>query len=139
MSPVGASHPRWPVLVVARHFAVRRGLQHLLATCADCQLIGEAHDEATALTTAARQQPDVIVLDWPLNDSCDGKVVSQLRQCVPSARILLLVTFGDAPWPDPGVHALADGVLPKSRAGECLVEAIRALRRREPRTGEGVG
>ncbi len=127
MSPLRASRPPTRVLVVARHFAMRRGLIHLLCTCADFQVNSEAHDEATALAAAARQPLDVMVLDWPLRDDSDGDFVMQLCQRAPSARILLLATFADDVLQDPVVRAAADCILLKCRADECLVDAIRAL------------
>jgi two-component system, NarL family, response regulator NreC len=124
MSPASANHPRTRVLVVAGHFAVCRGLVHLLGACPDLHLAGEARDVPSALSQAAGQAPDVIVLDWPFVDQCDGEFVSRLRQCAPSAHIVFLVAFGVGTW-----WNLADAVLPKSYADEYLLDAVRALRR----------
>jgi DNA-binding NarL/FixJ family response regulator len=116
------------VLVVERHGAVRHGVRDLLACYADIHVVAEARDGRGALRAAARQVPDVIVLDWHLPNLA-AALAPRLRRAAPSAHILLLGTVEDEPWDEcrePAVH----GFLAKI-AVERLAEAVRAVHRGE--------
>ncbi|MEO7285947.1 MAG: response regulator transcription factor, partial [Jatrophihabitantaceae bacterium] len=51
------------VLLVDDHRLVRAGLQTLLATAEDVEVIGEAPDGQQAIEAVASLQPDVVLMD----------------------------------------------------------------------------
>ena len=62
------------VLIVDDHAVVRQGLQALLASRPEVQVVGEAADGAQAVQLAQALRPDVILLDL-LTPEMDGVAV----------------------------------------------------------------
>jgi DNA-binding NarL/FixJ family response regulator len=116
-------------LVVDSHAAVRRGVCDLLANYADIEVVAEARDGRSALRAAARESPDVILLNWDLPGPTGPELAPRLCRAAPSAHLLLFGSEGDDLWGEASVMA-AHGYLPKS-AVERLGNAIRAVHRGE--------
>ena len=62
------------VLVADDHVVIRSGLEQLLSTVDDIELIGVVSDGAAAVTTALAQRPDVVLMDlsMPLMDGIEA-------------------------------------------------------------------
>ncbi len=122
---------RIKVLLVDDHPVVRRGMRHLLSTCADMEIVGEAEDGPSALRAASSLAPEVILLDVRLPGDSGFEVVPQLRQVVPSARIIMLTTYDDDEYLAKSIGGGAHGYVLKSASDESVAEAIRAVHRGE--------
>lgn len=112
------------VLIVDDHAMVRQGIQALLASRPEVQVVGEAADGTQAVQLAQELQPDVILLDI-LMPHMDGVAVTQwVRQAGLPCKILMLSSSLEDDRVLAAVRAGADGYLLKaSRVGE-LVQAI---------------
>ena len=71
------------VMVVDDHAIVRQGLERLLATTDDLELVGMAADGAEAVELAGRAAPDVVLMDLSMAGH-DG--VEATRQIVAARR-----------------------------------------------------
>jgi DNA-binding NarL/FixJ family response regulator len=112
------------VLIVDDHAVVRQGLQALLASRPEVQVIGEAADGAQAVQQAQALQPDVILLDLLMPDMDGVAVMQQVRQLGLRSKILILSSSLDDERVLAAMRAGADGyILKASRVGE-LVQAI---------------
>ena len=115
------------VLIVDDHPVVRGGLRVLLEVQDGIEVTGEAGDGPAALTLAAAQAPDVILLDLKL-PALDGlAVLAELHAAGSQARVLVLTSVTD---PDAAGRAMrqgAAGVLYKDVDPDALVRAIRAV------------
>ncbi len=62
------------VLIVDDHTVVRRGLEQLIASAADLDLVGAAADGEEAVQLAAKDRPDVILMDMvmPVMDGVES-------------------------------------------------------------------
>lgn len=78
------------VLLVDDHVVVRQGLRVLLEQDASFRVVGEASGAAAALQVAAREQPDVVVLDLLLPGANGLELISRIRQAHPGARVVIL-------------------------------------------------
>jgi len=67
------------VLLVEDVDELRFVLRHTLPRAGALEVVGEAADGATAIEAAARQQPDVVVLDLGLPDIAGHEVIPRLR------------------------------------------------------------
>jgi two-component system, NarL family, nitrate/nitrite response regulator NarL len=118
-------HPR-PIrlLLVDDHTLVRAALRMLLESHPRFCIVGEAAEGKTALTLAAREQPDIILLDLRLGE-CDGaQVIPALREAAPHAQVLILTGI---PNLDAHLEALrlgAKGLVSKDQSADTLLTAI---------------
>ena len=112
------------VLIVDDHAVVRQGLQALLASRPEVQVVGEAADGAQALQLAQALRPDIMLLDLLMPEMDGVAVLQQVRQLGLPSKILILSSSLDDERVLAAVRAGADGyILKASRVGE-LVQAI---------------
>lgn len=115
------------VMVVDDHSIVREGLRQVLQADGGFDVVGEAANGAEALAIAARERPDVILLDITMPGDSGLVVAQQLRQQVPEARVLILSVHDDAEYVLESVRAGAHGYLRKDTTPADLRSAIRAV------------
>lgn len=120
---------RIAVLLVDDHTVVRQGLRALLQSEVDVEVIGEAENGRQAVTMAQKTPPDVVVMDvaMPLLNGLEA--TRQILRSVPSAKILVLTSYGDDECVEQLMHAGAAGYLIKQTAANDLLKAIREVYR----------
>jgi DNA-binding NarL/FixJ family response regulator len=102
----------------------------LLATYPELEVVGTAHDGEAAVAMALACRPDVIVMDV-IMPGLDGiGATRRLKQQLPSARIVLLTTYGAVERD--AVAAGADAMLLKVDSDEEIVDTILRLAHRRP-------
>jgi CheY-like chemotaxis protein/anti-sigma regulatory factor (Ser/Thr protein kinase) len=77
------------VLLVEDLPELRSVLRQALGLRGGFDVVGEAGDGATAITAAARLQPDVVVLDLGLPDLAGHEVLTRLRAVAPVTRVVV--------------------------------------------------
>ena len=115
------------VLIADDHAIVRHGLCALLGTERGIEVIGEAKNGDEAVTLARRLAPDVIVMDivMPRKDGVEATV--EIRAAVPSAKIVVLTSFGTSDKISRAIEAGATGALMKTAEDRELLSAIRTV------------
>ena len=116
------------VLLIDDHDIVRQGLHMLVESQSDLRVVGDARDGAGARSLAAREQPDVIVLDLDLGSESGLDLIEDLLTAAPGARILVLTGLRDTEAHRRAFHLGATGLVEKESAAEVLVKAIRKVR-----------
>jgi len=112
------------VLIADDHAIVRRGLNTLISGEADMRVVGEASDGYEVIERARELSPDVILLDLVLPGQSGLEAIGQLRADNPTARVLVLTSFGDNDRVFAAVRAGANGYLLKDASQEQLLQAI---------------
>ena len=115
------------VLIADDHTIVRIGLAALLGAEKDIEVVGEAQNGEVAVNEALRLSPDVIIMDLMMPKKDGAEATAELREKLPSAKIIILTTFGAS---DGIAHALesgAAGALVKTADDDALVATIRAV------------
>jgi len=115
------------VLIADDHTIVRIGLVALLGAEKDIEVVGEAQNGEVAVNEALRLLPDVIIMDLMMPKKDGAEATAELREKLPSAKIIILTTFGAS---DGIAHALesgAAGALVKTADDDALVATIRAV------------
>lgn len=129
----GAAVPRLRVVVADDEELVRSGIAMVLAAQPDIVIVGEAADGSTAVQTARRLLPDVVVMDvrMPGTDGIEAtrtitdEAFSQTAgRAVP---VLVLTTFADDDAVHDALRAGASGYLLKSAAPRDLAAAVREV------------
>jgi DNA-binding NarL/FixJ family response regulator len=114
------------VLIVDDHAVVRQGLQVLLASRPEVQVIGEAADGAQAMQLVQALRPDVVLLDLLMPEMDGVAVAQQVRQLGLPSKILILSSSLDDQRVLAAVRAGADGyILKASRVGELIQTIVR--------------
>jgi DNA-binding NarL/FixJ family response regulator len=119
------------VLLVDDHALVRQGLRAVLATTADCEVVGEAATGEEAVERASDLHPDVVVMDLSMPGAGGVEATRRLRAELPDVRVLVLTTFADDERVRAALAAGATGYLLKDAAPEDVVAAVRSTSRDE--------
>ena len=115
------------VLIADDHTIVRIGLAALLGAEKDIEVVGEAKNGDMAVKEALRLSPAVVIMDLMMPKKDGAEATAELREKLPSAKIIILTTFGAS---DGIAHALesgAAGALVKTADDDALVATIRAV------------
>ncbi len=120
------------VAIADDHPVVRRGLRAFLDSLNDIEVVGEAEDGEAAVRLAVSEEPDVLLLDLKMPKLDGIGVISRLRSCGASTRILVLTSFTAQQQVIPAIQAGADGYLLKDADPSELEQAIRAVYRGDP-------
>jgi len=119
------------LLIVDDHQVVRWGLRTFLATQADMLLVGEATTGEEALTLAAEQAPNVVLLDLVMPGMHGVEVTRRLKQISPHSQIIVLTSYHEDVHIFPAIRAGALSYLLKDVDTRELAEAVRKAARGE--------
>ena len=113
------------VLIVDDSPEARNGLQSMLTTHPDLEVVGEAQDGIEALTMAEQLRPDVILMDsqMPLMDGVEA--TRQIKERWPDIKILVLTVH--TMYIEPALAAGADDCLMKDVTSRELLYAVRRV------------
>jgi DNA-binding NarL/FixJ family response regulator len=114
------------VVIADDHAVVRGGLDQLLATAADIELVGSAANGEEAVRLVAEEQPDVVLMDLSM-PVLDG--IGATRRIVDSgaaARVVVLTSFADDRHIADALRSGAIGYVLKHAEPDVLLDAIRA-------------
>jgi len=116
----------------------REGLEVLLSTQPDIEVVGEATNGEEALRMAAKLRPHIILMDMrmPILDGVETTRI--LKETQPDCRVIVLTTFDEDELVFEGLRAGAVGYLLKAVSSDRLLEAIRAVARGESILGPSV-
>jgi DNA-binding NarL/FixJ family response regulator len=116
------------VLLVDDHAVVRQGLRALLEAEGDMAVVGEAENGREAVVLAKKTLPDVVVMDVAMPGMNGLEATRQIVRNVPSAKVLVLSSYGDDDYVAQLMEAGAIGYLLKQTAAADLLKAIRQAR-----------
>ena len=114
------------VLVVDDHPLVRSGFRFLAEARSEIEVVGEASSEAEAVASAARLQPDVVVMDIELRDGNGIDAAIRIRRETPSIRVLFVTMHNDESSLLAALRAGGSGFIVKGAHQDELVRAILA-------------
>lgn len=120
------------VLVADDHAVVVRGLQALINTEHDMEVVGSAADGVEAVEAAQGLRPHVILLDLQMPRQDGLEAIAQIKATQPDARVLVLTSFDDDERVFAAVKAGALGYLLKDTPPPDLIAAIRHVSQGKP-------
>ena len=117
------------VVLVDDHRLVRAGLQSLLDSTDDLEVVGAASDGEEALDQARAAEPDVILMDLDMPKLDGIEATRRVLAERPTTAVLVLTSFSDRPRILGALEAGACGYLLKDAASEDVADGIRAAAR----------
>jgi DNA-binding NarL/FixJ family response regulator len=115
------------ILIADDQALVRVGLRKILENETDLIVVGEAADGEGAIAAAARQRPDVVVMDirMPVLDGIEA--TRRIVRAQPTTRVLILTTFGLDGYVYDALRAGASGFMLKDATPEEILSAVRIV------------
>jgi len=114
------------VVVADDHAVVRSGLEQLLATAADIELVATAGNGGEAAEVVARERPDVVLMDLSMPEVDGVEATRRIIAADPDARVVVLTSFADDRHISEALQAGAIGYVLKHAEPDELLGAIRA-------------
>jgi DNA-binding NarL/FixJ family response regulator len=115
------------IMLVDDHALVREGVSRLLEAQSDMAVVGSFGDGREAVRFAAREEPDVAILDIAMPSASGIDIARQLRHAAPDTQLLVLSMHSNPAYVQQALLAGALGYVAKESAGPVLVEAVRAV------------
>lgn len=127
---MAATSKKIRVLLVDDHAVVRQGLRTFLELQDDgdalpIAVVGEAANGREAIEQARNCQPDIVLLDLMMPEMNGLEATPRILEACPTARVLILTSFGEEDTVIPALKAGAQGYLLKDIAPDELVRAVR--------------
>jgi len=115
------------VLLVDDHTIVRQGLRALLLSEGDISIVAEAQTGREAVELVAQHNPRIVIMDLAMPRLNGAEATRQILKAVPSAKVIVLSTYGDDEHVQQALSAGAAAYLLKQTAAEDVVQAIREV------------
>ncbi len=119
------------IAIADDHPLVINGLHHILANCADMEIMGSYTDGAKLLTGLAKQQPDVLLLDIQMPGQTGDQIAEKLHHAYPLIKILVLTNQDNVYYIKNMMRKGVLGYILKTTEGDILMNAIRTVSRGE--------
>ena len=119
------------VLLAEDHSVVRAGLERLLATTDDIEVVAGAEDGAKAVELAAEHRPDVVLMDISMPNLNGIEATKQIVEANGDAQVVILTSFADRPQIVAALDAGAVGYLLKDAEPEEVIRGVRAAANRQ--------
>jgi DNA-binding NarL/FixJ family response regulator len=107
------------------------GLNALVGTEPDMEVVAEAADGQQALEMFAKHQPDLVLMDLRMPGNGGIQAIVEIRKRFPTARVLVLSAFDGDEDIYRALQAGAQGYVLKKTTGDKLVPALRAVAARQ--------
>jgi len=115
------------VLIVEDHQIVADGLTALLNDQKDMSVVGNVASVAESAPAAAELMPDVVLLDFRLNDGTGADAAAAIRRVAPQAKHIFLTREDSDVARFAALESGASGFIHKSKAASEVVDAIRTV------------
>ena len=112
------------VLLVDDHQPVRAGLQSLLATVDDIQVVGEATDGDEAIGVASDTDPEVVLMDLCMPGMSGLETTRVLHEGMPEVQVVILTSCDDQQVMLEAIDAGAVGYLLKDADPQDVVRGV---------------
>jgi len=119
------------ILLADDHVMVREGTRRILEREPDLRVVAEAGDGGEAIALAARQRPDVAIVDISMPEVNGIEATKGIKRVSPETAILVLTAYDDDQYVFAILEAGAAGYLLKNCRGSELIDAVRRTRNGE--------
>ena len=118
---------RVKVLLVDDDALVRAGLQLILSSAHDIEVVGEADDGSRAVAAVREHRPDVVLMDIRMAEMDGITATSALRRLDTPPQVIVLTTFQADEQVMSALRAGASGFLVKDTPPADIIDAVRIV------------
>ena len=115
------------ILIADDHAVVRLGLAALFSTQKYMEVVAKAKNGEEAVELAVKTRPDVIIMDFVMPRMDGAEAMMKIQELVPSARVVMLTSFGSYEGVARAIRAGAAGAITKTTEDEQIVPIIRRV------------
>ena len=115
------------VMVVDDHALFRRGLEMVLGSEPDIELVGEASDGEEAIQKATEVMPDIVLMDVRMPKRSGIEATAEIKELMPHVKILMLTISDEETDLYDAIKAGASGYLLKEIPIDEVADAIRGV------------
>lgn len=116
------------VLIVDDHPVFRQGIQDVVETDPDIEVVGQAADGEIAIEKALQLKPDVILMDINLPTINGLQVTRKIKSQLSETKVVVLTGYDDAEQVFHALRAGASAYCPKDVMPEALIRTIHDVR-----------
>jgi DNA-binding NarL/FixJ family response regulator len=120
-----SSTERIRVLLADHHQIVRVGLQEMLESVGDFEVVGHAGNGEEVLSSAQELKPDVVIMDVVLPVKDGIQTCREIKETLPDTEVLILTASTEENVALDAVLAGASGYLPKDSGKDRLLATVR--------------
>jgi len=113
------------VLICDDQDVILEGLQTILRSASEIEVVGVAHDGAEALETIPHVQPDVVLMDLKMPGMNGIQATREIGDQFPGVRVLVLTTYDADEWVFDAIRSGAAGYLLKDAPRQDLIAAVK--------------
>ena len=113
------------VFICDDQWIVCEGLEAILSTDPDIQVVGLADDGYQALERIPEARPDVVLMDLKMPGMNGIQATQKLKTEHPDIKVLVLTTYGEDEWVMDAIRSGADGYMLKGTPRESLIAAVK--------------
>ena len=113
------------VFICDDQWIVCEGLEAILSTDPDIEVVGLADDGYQALERIPDAQPDVVLMDLKMPGMNGIQATQKLKTEHPDIKVLVLTTYGEDEWVMDAIRSGADGYMLKGTPRESLIAAVK--------------
>ncbi|RAN86463.1 DNA-binding response regulator [Bacillus sp. SRB_28] len=106
---------------------IRQGLNYILNSQSDMEVIGEASNGEEVLEIALQSIPDIVLMDVQMPKKTGIEATRNTIQSLPNTKVILLTTFDIQEYVFDGIRAGAAGYLLKDTETQMLLNGIRSI------------
>jgi two-component system, NarL family, response regulator NreC len=115
-----------PTIVLADdHDVVRRGLQFILETESDFDVVGEAADGLETVRIVEQLQPDVLVVDVMMPGLSGLEVSRRVAEVAPHTNVVVVSMYANEAYVMEAIQSGAKGYVLKNSTQDELIPAVR--------------
>jgi DNA-binding NarL/FixJ family response regulator len=119
------------VLLAEDHALVRAGVERLLATVGDIEVVGTAANGLEAVALASEHRPDVVLMDISMPELNGVEATRQIVAANEDVNVVVLTSFADRAEIEAALDAGAIGYLLKDAEPEDVIRGVRSAARGE--------
>jgi DNA-binding NarL/FixJ family response regulator len=119
------------VVLAEDHAVVRAGLERLLATAGDIEVVGQAVDGEQAVQLVDETRPDVVLMDIEMPNLNGIEATRRIIEANGEVQVVVLTSFADREKIEAALDAGAIGYLLKDAEPEDVIRGVQAAARGE--------